>query len=146
MPAAKRYQGVTVPPSRGDAYRRLFSSIWRETVMESAVFVVLEAHAHCATLYLRGSVQPAALERAVMLCGALPPAVRALRIDARDLPVHDVLTHGTIAGIVSAWRSMRIDDALPTPAVTISLQDRGPRETRLGEVPVATDGASAALA
>ena len=114
--------------------------------MASAVFVVLEAHAHCATLYLRGSVQSAALERAVALCGALPPAVRDLRIDARELPADDARTHLVLAGIIAVWRSMRADDALPLPAVTISLQDRGPCETRFGEVPVATDGNRAALA
>jgi hypothetical protein len=114
--------------------------------MASAVFVVLEAHAHCATLYLRGSVQSAALERAVALCGALPPAVRDLRVDAREVPAGDTRTHAALAGIVSAWKSMRDGDALPLPAVTISLRDRGRRETRCGEVPIATDGSRVKLA
>ena len=114
--------------------------------MASTVFVVLEAHARCATLYLRGSAEPAALERAVALCGALPPAVRDLRIDARGLPAHDAWTHAALAGIVAAWRSMRGDDALPAPAVTISLHDRGQSETGAGEVPFATDDARAAHA
>jgi len=114
--------------------------------MDSAVFVVLEAHARCATLYLRGSVEPAALDRAVALCGAMPPAVRDLRIDARELPAHDAATHAALAGIAAAWQSMRGHVSLPAPAVTISLHDRESRETRPIEVPVATDGSRAAFA
>ena len=116
---------------------------------QGTLFVVLEAHARCATLYLRGPLDAAAVERAVALCGALPPAVRALRVDARHLPVHDPWTHTALRGIVAAWRSTRddADDLGEAPAaVTISLQGCGIGETGSRQLPGALEDSRAALA
>ena len=120
---------------------------------QGTLFVVLESHARGATLYLRGPLDAAAVERAATLCAALPPQVRALRIDGRGLPVADPWTRTALRGIVAAWRSTRphlVDvtdaEAAERGAVTISLHDCAVGETRSGQLPGATEDPRAALA
>lgn len=113
--------------------------------MPGTVFVVLEAHARCATLYLSGSFDPAAAERAVRLCAALPADVSDLRVDARALAREDVHAHASLHAVVRAWRDAREGGARST-LVTISLQDRAPAETGSGQLPGARHEPEASLA
>lgn len=103
--------------------------------MDGTTYVVLEAHARCATLYLRGPLSAACLERAVALCGALPPAVSDLRIDARALDADDDWTAAALRAVVRAWHATACDDGPARGAVTISLQDRSRDETASGHFP-----------
>lgn len=104
--------------------------------MDGTMYVVLEAHARCATLYLRGPLTHAVLERAVALCGALPSAVGDLRIDARGVDAADAWVSAGIGAIARAWRAPGGLADPPRGAVTISLHARGPAETGSSDVPV----------
>lgn len=112
--------------------------------MLGTLYVVLEAHARCATLYLQGPLDAEAAERALTLCGALPPAIRDLRIDARGLDLGDALTAAALRAVVRTWHLTGADQAAARGVVTISLQDRGLGETRSGHVPFARRKSSAA--
>lgn len=100
----------------------------------TTLYVVLEANARCAVLYLRGPLHSATLERAVVLCAALPPQIAELRIDARDVPLMDPGTHAGLRALVGAWRSSR-DGGPSRSLVTISLHDRALVETGSGQLP-----------
>jgi hypothetical protein len=103
--------------------------------MSGSLFVVLESHARCATLYLSGRIGPAEFERAIALCSALPAEVTDLRIDARAMALEEASRHPGLRALVATWRDSR--ECSPQPAVvTISLHDRAPSETGSGHYPV----------
>lgn len=106
--------------------------------MDGALHVVLEAHVRCATLYLRGPLTDAVLRRALALCGALPPAVCDLRIDARGVDALDAWSTAALRALARAWRVTGAF-AEPRGAVTISLHDRGAHETRSLDLPRALE-------
>lgn len=103
--------------------------------MEGTLYVVLEAHARCATLYLRGALTHAVLDRALVLCGALPPAVRDLRIDARAVDGAGEWVSAALGAVAQAWRATGMLADQPRGVVTISLHGRGQDETGSSEVP-----------
>ncbi|HYD54971.1 MAG TPA: hypothetical protein VEA99_20210 [Gemmatimonadaceae bacterium] len=110
--------------------------------MDGTWFVVLEAHGHCATLYLQGELETREAERAVTLCAALPPAVRTLRIEARGVSPENRALMATVRALEMLWTTTREPADRPGPGgarapvvVTISLHDRADAVTGSGQRP-----------
>lgn len=114
--------------------------------MNGRCFVVLEAHARSATLYLQGELAPAEIDRAVALCASLPREIATLRIDARGVPAANVALHtivGTLEHLWAVTRGCRIDGQAVLAAasgsspcvVTASLHDRAEPVTGSGHYP-----------
>jgi hypothetical protein len=109
--------------------------------MEGTWFVVLEAHAAGATLYLHGELGAREAENAVSLCAALPPGVERLRIDARGVPRDDDTLRTIVHTLTQLWALTR-DEGRGARAgerrassVTVSLHDRAEAVTRPGQHP-----------
>lgn len=114
--------------------------------MNGRCFVVLEAHARSATLYLQGELAPPEIDRAVALCASLPSEIASLRIDARGVPGANAALHTIVGTLEHLWaitRGRRIDGHAILAAakgaspcvVTLSLHDRAEPVTGSGQYP-----------
>ena len=69
--------------------------------------VTIECHADGAILYLSGAMGPREAMRAVRACEDIPPAVRWLRADLRNVQVAVEGALETFALLLGEWRAMR---------------------------------------
>jgi hypothetical protein len=101
--------------------------------MDGTWFMVLEAHARSATLYLRGAPGAREWEQAVTLCTALPPDVRHLRIEARGVPAEHPALAVLLRALRRRWVATRVGHGGASAVVTVSLHDRGEGVTAHGQ-------------
>ena len=69
--------------------------------------VSLEAHRHCATIYVMGLLADPAALRTNTLIGLLLPTISTIRVDLRAVELIDPRSFVSVARALNRWRDMR---------------------------------------
>src|SRR5690348_18292899 len=67
----------------------------------------MEAHASAASAYVSGPLTAGVAARAILACRALPPGVRAVRVDLRGVSVCEVDALTMLEALLIEWRTER---------------------------------------
>lgn len=67
----------------------------------------IEAHPSAATAYVKGPLTASLAARAIMVCRALPAAIRGVRVDLRGVTIADVHALAMLEAHIVEWSTER---------------------------------------
>ena len=67
----------------------------------------IETHPSAATAYVSGRLTASLAARAIMVCRALPPAIRGVRVDLRGVTIADVHALAMLEAHIVEWSAER---------------------------------------